>query len=61
MSHRTQDGEFSKQQQQKKTEQGFPSDSVVKNHLPVQGTWVGYLILEDPTGREATKRGRCGH
>ena len=38
-----------------KTEQGFPSDSVVKNHLPVQGTWVWSLILEDPTCWGATR------
>ena len=35
--------------------QGFPGGSVVKNLLPMQGTWVRALAREDPTCRGATK------
>ena len=39
----------------KKTEEGFPGGTVVKNRLPMQGTRVWALDQEDPTCRGATK------
>ena len=35
--------------------QDFPGGTVVKNHLPMQGTQVRALVPEDPTCRKATK------
>ena len=34
---------------------GFPGGAVVKNRLPMQGTWVRALVREDPTCSGATK------
>ena len=31
---------------------GIPGDSVVKNHLPMQETWVQSLVQEDPLEKE---------
>ena len=40
----------------KKQLKGFPGGSMVKSpRLPVQETWVGSPIQEDPTGRGAIK------
>ena len=33
----------------------FPGGAMVKNCLPMQGTWVWALVREDPTCRGATK------
>ena len=39
----------------KKETWGFPGRAVVKNRLPMQGTWVRSLVREDPTHHGATK------
>ena len=35
--------------------QGSPWGPGVKNHLPMQGAWIGYLVQKDPTCCGATK------
>ena len=37
------------------SERGFPGGAVVKNCLPMEGTWVWDMVWEEPTCRGATK------
>ena len=40
---------------------GFPGGSVVKNLLANVGTWVRFLVWEDPTHHGATKPVSCNY
>ena len=40
---------------QEQVTRGFPGAQWLRIRLPMQGTWVRYLLREDPTCRGTTK------